>query len=455
MPVKWIVGLRQHAATRPEDGPRGPSLAVSLAAAATLIACVAAGSASAAAARPAPAGTVGSGRPAAVQPGPVSCGPPDFFIQCYSPGQYQVAYGVAPLLMRGITGKGETVVMPELAERPGPDFTDIRKDLASFDRKFGLPAAKLKVTTTIAGASARYVAGTEEVEDTEIVHAIAPGATLDVVLVPHNAIASAANFTAAVIGTIHAAITQNAAVISISGSHAEHLFSPAQVARLHAALQQAAGRHVTVVASSGDTGAISDNGPPVQVSLPASDPLVLGVGGTALGASFATGAYQGEMAWNSDTSASAGGYSSLFRRPSYQERIPRVGRTRGVPDVAADADSLTAMTLMFTGGVPFPAQGTSAATPLWAAVIALADQDAGHHLGFVNPAIYAIARSPVYHRAFHDVVTGDNSVFWPTGLFVGYRAGPGWDPVTGWGSPNAHILVPLLAHAAHQGGTRS
>ena len=112
------------------------------------------------------------------------CGPPDYFIQCYSPGQYQVAYGVAPLLRSGITGRGETVVMPELANRPGPNFTDIRKDLAAFDSKFGLPAAKLKVTTTLAGASAPYVAGTEEVEDTEIVHAMAPGASLDVVLVP-------------------------------------------------------------------------------------------------------------------------------------------------------------------------------------------------------------------------------------------------------------------------------
>ena len=89
-----------------------------------------------------------------------------------------------------------------------------------------------------------------------------------------------------------------------------------------------------------------------------------------------------------------------------------------------------------------------AATPLWAGVIALADQEAGKHLGFVNPAIYQIARSPAYHQAFHDVVTGDNSVLWPTGLFVGYTAGPGWDPVTGWGSPDAQHLVPLLAHTA-------
>jgi subtilase family serine protease len=145
----------------------------------------------------------------------------------------------------------------------------------------------------------------------------------------------------------------------------------------------------------------------------------------------------------------------LFARPSYQDGVPRIGRMRGVPDVAADADSSTAMSLIFTGDVPYPAQGTSAATPLWAAVIALADQEAGRHLGFVNPAIYAIARSPAYHRAFHDVVTGDNSVFWPTRLFTGYQAGPGWDPVTGWGSPNAQILVPLLAHAARHGSAGS
>ena len=454
MTGKQGSGLIAHAVTRSGGRPRLLSLAAALAAAATVAGCLAAASASAAPAQPARPGTAGSAETAAVT-GPVSCGPPGYFIQCYSPGQYQVAYGVALLLRRGITGSGETVVMPELANKPGPNYTDIRKDLAAFDQRFGLPAAKLTVTTTLAGASAPYVAGTEEVEDTEIVHAMAPGATLDVVLVPGTAVTSAADFTAAITATIHAAITQHAAVVSISASEGEHLLTPAEVAHLHAALQQAAGRRITVVASSGDTGVISDNGPPEQVSLPASDPLVLGAGGTALDASFATGAYIGEMAWNADTDASAGGYSALFGKPSYQDGVPRIGRTRGVPDVAADADSSTAMSLMFSGGVPYPAQGTSAATPLWAAVIALADQDAGQHLGFVNPAIYAIARSPAYHHAFHDVSTGDNSVFWPSRLFTGYRAGPGWDPVTGWGSPNAQVLVPLLAHAAHQGGARS
>jgi subtilase family serine protease len=109
------------------------------------------------------------------------------------------------------------------------------------------------------------------------------------------------------------------------------------------------------------------------------------------------------------------------------------------------------MALVFGDGSLGPASDANAATPLWAAVIALADQEAGQPLGFVNPTLYAIARGPAYHRAFHDVITGDNSVLWPTGVFVGYSAGPGWDPVTGWGSPDAQYLVPLLAHAAHSG----
>jgi subtilase family serine protease len=308
------------------------------------------------------------------------------------------------------------------------------------------------------GSRTPYLAGSEEVEDTEMVHAMAPGAALDVVLVPSDATSSSADFTAAITTVVREGVALHAAAVSISASAGEHLFTPAQVARMNAALEQARDQHVTVVASSGDTGAISDQGPPRQVSLPASDPLVLAVGGTVLDASWGVeghhvvagaGTYLGEMAWNEGTDASGGGYSILFPRPSYQDGVARIGATRGVPDVAANADSSTAMALDYSGGVFMPAIGTSAATPLWAAVIALADQQAGQHLGFVNPAIYAIARGPAYHQAFHDVVTGDNSVIWSTGVITGYSAGPGWDPVTGWGSPDAQYLVPLLAQSAN------
>jgi subtilase family serine protease len=384
----------------------------------------------------------------------LDCGPPDYFIQCYSPQAYELAYGIAPLLSQGIDGRGETVVLPELAEPPssmGVTYTDIRQDMAAFDSQFGLPAATLNVVNTIARSKTPYVTGTEEAEDTEMVHAIAPGATLDVVLVPNTAGSSAAAFASAITRVVDAAVALHAGVISFSASAGEHLLTSAEVAQVNAALERASQQHITFVASSGDTGVISDDGPPRQVSLPASDPLVLAVGGTVLDARPA-GTYLGEMAWNEGSVASAGGYSSLFSRPSYQAGVPRIGATRGVPDVAANADSSTAMAVALSGSSSLlPAEGTSAATPLWAGVIALADQEAGHPLGFVNTALYAIARGPAYHQAFHDVIAGDNSVIWPTGVFAGYTAGPGWDPVTGWGSPDAQYLVPLLAHVAYSG----
>ena len=119
--------------------------------------------------------------------------------------------------------------------------------------------------------------------------------------------------------------------------------------------------------------------------------------------------------------------------------------TRGVPDVSANADPYGAMAIEYGDGELRGDTGTSSAASLWAGVIALADQQAGRHLGFVSPALYAIARSRACHRAFHDVITGDNSAVTPTGIFTGYNAAPGWDPVTGLGSPDAQYLVPLLA----------
>jgi len=433
--------MNGNRARRPQHAPRRrPERWRWLATAPLTALCLSAGCASAAA----PEGTASS-----APTGQVNCAPPGVKLTpCYSPQAYEVAYGVAPLLRHGINGSGETVVMPELASsRPS---TDIRKDLAAFDTRFGLPPAKLHVVDTIARSTTPYLADDEEVEDTEMVHAIAPGATLDVVLLPNDTTSGSANFTAAATKVVQASIALHAAVISVSASLGERFFTRAEVAQMNAAMEQARDHHVTVVASSGDLGAISDDGPPRQVSLPASDPLVLAVGGTILDARPG-GTYLGEMAWNGGTDASAGGYSSLFARPAYQDGIARIGAKRGVPDVAANADSTTAMAIEYSDGEVRAATGTSASTPLWAGTIALADQEAERHLGFVNPAIYAIARSSAYHQAFHDIVTGDNSVLWPTGVFVGYNAGPGWDPATGWGSPDAQHLVPLLAHAARSG----
>jgi subtilase family serine protease len=111
--------------------------------------------------------------------------------------------------------------------------------------------------------------------------------------------------------------------------------------------------------------------------------------------------------------------------------------------VAGDAEEGGLARVLTAGGEASltAAGGTSDSAPLWGGIMALADQYARHDLGFVNPIIYEIGRSSGYHRAFHDVRTGTN----------GYPAAPGWDPVTGWGSPNARALVPLLDRLASHG----
>src|ERR1019366_3520146 len=265
--------------------------------------------------------------------------------------------------------------------------------------------------------------------------------------------------------------SSHGAVISISAAGqtgGEHCDSRAQVTQLNTALQSAAQKHVTVVVASGDVGSVGEpchvikgliggSFPPVkEANLPASDPLVLSVGGTSLTASHTTGAYQSEIAWGlpygtsgSQFQASGGGFSTLFARPSYQTGVSGIGSYRGVPDVSADASPHSGMTVIVSNGSGYGivnGGGTSQSAPTWAGIIALADQFAGRQLGDVNPAIYAIGKSASYHRAFHDVTTGNNVPVFPGQKITGYRAAKGWDPVTGWGSPDALVLVPLIAH---------
>jgi subtilase family serine protease len=373
---------------------------------------------------------------------------------CYASGAFRVAYGIQALLDRGIDGRGQAVVMPEIANQPPagpPKISDIRLDLARFDSLNHIPAARLRVVTKLAPGAAPYLADPEEVEDVEIVHAVAPAATIVVVQVPPSAGNSPASFLKAIGSFLRLAIPRGD-VVSISASLGEHFVTHAQAAQLNAILRAAREHHVTVVSSSGDSGAASDqhfgSAPIKEVSLPAADPLVLSAGGTSLALRPKTGAYTGEIAWN----PSGGGFSHLFGRPSYQDGVPGAGATRGVPDVAADADSGTGMALAVADSAKnytqFSAGGTSAAAPLWAGVIALADQAAGRPLGFVNAGLYRIGRSSLGVKAFHDVTTGGNSLVLVPRLITGYQAAPGWDPVTGWGSPNAGVLVPLLAHDA-------
>ena len=399
----------------------------------------------------------------------------DSVATCYTPQQLQVAYGIKPLLDRGIDGHGETIVLPELAEsRVNPPWvTDMRQDMAAFDSLYHLPAARMRVDSTLAGARSPWLAFGEEVLDVEMVHALAPDATLVILLLPTNSLNNTTNTVSAAVDALRLGSTEGS-VMSISAASqigGEHCVTRAQADSVNAALQTAASRHVTVVAASGDIGAVAEPcdvyaalagtgtfTPVKEVNLLASDPLVLGAGGTSLTASHTTGTWQAETAFGladgsagSPFQASGGGFSRLFSRPGYQDGVPGIGATRGVPDVSADASGHVDLGMVLRNGswsMIRNGGGTSASAPIWAALIALADQYAGRHLGLVNPAIYQIARGPSYHQAFHDITTGNNTVEFSPKTIAGYRAAPGWDPVTGWGSPDAQVLVPLLARYA-------
>ena len=127
--------------------------------------------------------------PAPSPPGAVSADCLASRPRCYTPHQLRVAYGIQPLLDRGITGCGQTVVLPEFppsAAGSPPAVTDIRQDLARLDALFGLPAVRLQVVNTLAHAASPWLASTEQVGDTEVAHAPGPGAVIREVLIPSS-----------------------------------------------------------------------------------------------------------------------------------------------------------------------------------------------------------------------------------------------------------------------------
>lgn len=416
--------------------------------------------------------------PAREHTGAPQCVIDDRPVTCpYDPSQFRTAYGIEPLLRQGIDGRGRTVV---LYEKPvpadgAPHASNIYQDLAAYDQRYGLPTASLRVYSGFARSANPALADMEEVLDAEVVHAVAPQAKIEMLLADDNDFLPALRY---------ALTHQLGDVIYFSIGLGEPCFSSAQAAALHAVTEFAAAQSVTLVASSGDYGAVSEPCQPTTtasavtgVSLPASDPLVTAVGGTRLVVQLPSGGYRSETAWNSPppsrsaptspdpfgpdplgpdpfgttphSTASGGGFSHLFPRPDYQVLVPSTTAGRGVPDVATDADSTTGIAIVAVlDGRPVSggAGGTSAGAPLWAGLVALADQDAGRRLGALNPALYRIGESPQHTTAFHDITVGTNTVTFPPQVITGYSAGPGWDPVTGWGSPNAAVLIPLLTH---------
>lgn len=426
--------------------------------------------------------------------------------RCFTPKSMQNSYNLPPLYAAGEDGRHVTIAiidsfgnpnmasdlenfntqmgLPHMCGEPGVNCTS---DMPTFEHVFWDGKTQVKAPppgSNGTGQQTRNIWALETSLDVEWAHTVAPMANILLVTTNPAETLGVQGFPAMMNAEQFIVDHHEASVISQSFSAAEETFASTQsLLNLRHAYISAAASGVTALASSGDFGTANIMKEPVKtpttipfptVGWPASDPLVTGVGGTYLCTDPVTGtsvdsadppvncqAHPGvrEVGWI----GSGGGFSHVFARPSYQDKLPAgstpIGATRGVPDIGYQASSRTGVLVYDTApgfadnglacapGDPCSAGwyvvgGTSSSCPQWAGLVAIADQIAGHGLGLINPALYDLASGPNYSTYFYDVTTGNNQAD-PT--VPGYPATPGWDPVTGLGTPNAAALVPALA----------
>ncbi len=216
---------------------------------------------------------------------------------------------------------------------------------------------------------------------------------------------------------------------------------PAQaLSAYHQVFTAAAALGTTICVASGDHGSVDQadgaGNLTVNVDHPACDPLVLACGGTQIDENV-------DVVWNGGSTldqggwAGGGGVSERFALPDYQRMagvpasIVTAQPGRGVPDIAMSAVNYFTRCDTYEG----PSGGTSAVAPLMAALVARFNQAKGKPVGFLNPFLYAHART------FRDVISGTNALSGGPG---GYAAGPGWDTASGLGAPDGTALLNLL-----------
>lgn len=385
-------------------------------------------------------------------------------LPCYSPQEIRKAYGVTSLINNGFTGKGQTIVIIDSFGSP-----TLAKDLKVFDKGYGLPDPQLTILSPLGtvpfdpNSSDQQGWADETTLDVEWAHALAPGANIVVLTSPISETEGVQGLPEFLFLEKYAASRHLGQVISQSWSATENtLFNSAgrfAIRQFEGFYRSAAKAHVTILASSGDSGSsnVDANGktyPFPTVGYPASSPYVTAVGGTSLTADT-KGNYQSEVVWDvpKDIEGSGGGISQYFNEPGYQKRtLPEADQKllnghRGVPDISYNADPRTSILIYLsapgnTAGY-YRIGGTSEGSPQWAGLVADADQYAGHSLGFLNPALYKLGSNKEEAReVYYDTTFGNNGV---TGV-PGYNATPGWDAATGWGTPRAAQLVMALAN---------
>jgi subtilase family serine protease len=393
-----------------------------------------------------------------------------FRLRCYTPGIIQKAYDFtgAYSLLGGYSnaGKGEIIIIIDAFGSP-----TIQHDLNTFDQAFGIPPTTVNIICPQGCPSFNPNSGNqvgwsfETTLDVEYSHAMAPAATIDLVV-------ASSNFGNAINNAEQFALDNNLGQVwSQSFGASECLFrgDNSQFTQAQVIYQQATAKGITLLASAGDSGA-QEGCPTNSAIFPSSDPLNIAVGGTHLNVA-ATGTYKSETTWNDEEDnfllqqgvifpfATGGAPSVFFPLPSYQSSISLTpfncsGNTlstcttgaiyspftRTTSDVAYNAD-LDGGVIGYWSAIPRQAGfyifgGTSAGSPQWAAIVALADQLHASSLGFITPTIYSLGGT----SALHDTTVGSNTLEPGTG----FSATSGYDAPTGVGTPDVGNLIPAL-----------
>ncbi len=387
----------------------------------------------------------------------------------YVPSQIATAYDFNKLYGSGVLGEGQTVGLLEL-----DGFSP--NDIAIYTSCFGGKNTQIQ-TIAIDGYNGAAGANAVEVElDMEMVLGLAPRLAALRVYEASSSSLTAYNDAWARI------ISDRTSVVSTSWVFCEEGAGVAnEIQQENIFFQAAAVQGQTILAASGDLGATACYNPQTganstpAVDDPASQPYVTGVGGTTLYLN-ADNTYQSEQVWNDRTiknGASGGGVSQVWLMPSWQQG-PGVANAystgyREVPDVAMDADPQTGYDVYCSvGGCAGSGWqvigGTSAAAPVWAAMMALANESAlnanGYNLGFLNPSLYAISHAVAgtsYASSFHDVVPVAGGV--NNNDYVGnsgtYPDASMYDLATGLGSFSALSLTQNLVTLSLGAQTRT
>jgi subtilase family serine protease len=402
-----------------------------------------------------PALTISEAAASAAHNAPV-CGP--LALVCYYPSFLKQAYDF-PTGKDAPTGAGQTIVVVAAY-----GSSTIAGDLAQFDQENALPAAP---SFTVIQQQAPALGDPEPDAiifgwlletslDVEYAHAMAPGANIVLAVAATDDARDFAQVMREVLPSYPGSI-----VTQSFGTDESHAFTddPVTANALGEIYADHVSHYGTVLASAGDSGA----GP----SFPASSPFVVSVGGTQggvyPGGLWKNGHYGSEEVWNEPLygRATGGGPSAVFPAPPWQ--LGLTGTTqRAAPDVAYNSALNGGVVVNFSlFGQPLHTLmgGTSAATPQWAAIVALANELRGRQgrlpLGQATPQLYAIGRSNGdYHPDFHDITVGNNALGGDLTQAPGFSAARGYDLATGLGTPDVSKLVKDLA-ASDSGGVRS